>query len=147
MDDDIDCTRALHALYAFLDGELTSERRAFIEYHLNGCPQCFSAFDFEAELRIVVRSRLRTEVPAALMARIAQAIEVEQSRADGPRSEPPGPAAPSSTPAPDPRSSAAEMPLPRPPLAGETPFRPHSRRGPEPGHGRPPGPLGPRSFG
>src|SRR3954468_9751286 len=147
MDDEIDCTKAMHALYEFLDGELTSERRQYIEYHLDGCPRCFSAFDFEAELRIVVRARLRTEVPAALMARIAQAIEVEQGRADGPRTEPPGLAAPSSTPAPDPRSSAAQVPLPRSPLAGETPLRARPRSGPEAGHGRPPGPLGPRSFG
>jgi anti-sigma factor (TIGR02949 family) len=79
MNDDIDCTKAMHALYEFLDGELTIERREYIEYHLNGCPQCFSAFDFEAELRIVVRSRLRTEVPSELMDRIAMAIEAERS--------------------------------------------------------------------
>src|SRR6478609_9577471 len=83
MDDEIDCTKAMHALYEFLDGELTSERRHYIEYHLDGCPRCFSAFDFEAELRIVVRSRLRTEVPAALIARVALALEVEQARASG----------------------------------------------------------------
>jgi anti-sigma factor (TIGR02949 family) len=83
MDDDIDCTRALHALYEFLDGELTSERRAFIEYHLNGCPQCFSAFDFEAELRIVVRSRLQTEVPGELVSRIAVALDAERARQGG----------------------------------------------------------------
>jgi anti-sigma factor (TIGR02949 family) len=80
MDDDIDCTKAMHALYEFLDGELTVERREYIEYHLNGCPQCFSAFDFEAELRIVVRSRLRAEVPSELMERIAMAIEAERGR-------------------------------------------------------------------
>src|SRR6187200_1216925 len=80
MDDDIDCMRALHALYEFLDGELTTERRAFIELHLNGCPQCFSAFDFEAELRIVVRSRLQAEVPSQLMARVAMALEAERAR-------------------------------------------------------------------
>jgi len=80
MDDDIDCMRALHALYEFLDGELTTERRAFIELHLNGCPQCFSAFDFEAELRIVLRSRLRAEVPSQLMSRVAMAIDAEQAR-------------------------------------------------------------------
>jgi anti-sigma factor (TIGR02949 family) len=80
MDDDIDCTKAMVALYEFLDGELTSERREFIEFHLNGCPQCFSAFDFEAELRIVVRSRLRADVPSQLMARIALAIEAERGR-------------------------------------------------------------------
>jgi anti-sigma factor (TIGR02949 family) len=80
MNDDIDCTKAMHALYEFLDGELTVERREYIEYHLNGCPQCFSAFDFEAELRIVVRSRLRAEVPTELMERIAMAIEAERGR-------------------------------------------------------------------
>ena len=80
MDDDIDCMRALHALYEFLDGELTTERRAFIELHLNGCPQCFSAFDFEAELRIVLRSRLRAEVPSQLMSRVAMALDAERSR-------------------------------------------------------------------
>jgi anti-sigma factor (TIGR02949 family) len=78
--DDIDCTKVLHALYEFLDGELTSERRQHIELHLNGCPHCFSAFDFEAELRIVVRSRLRAEVPPALRTRIAQALEREGYR-------------------------------------------------------------------
>src|SRR6186997_1921211 len=80
MDDDIDCMRALHALYEFLDGELTTERRAFIELHLNGCPQCFSAFDFEAELRIVLRSRLRAEVPSQLMSRVAMALDAERAR-------------------------------------------------------------------
>jgi len=79
----------MHALYEFLDGELTSERRHHIEYHLDGCPRCFSAFDFEAELRIVVRSRLRAEVPSQLMQRIALAIEAERARlpfGPGPRS-------------------------------------------------------------
>jgi anti-sigma factor (TIGR02949 family) len=78
--DDIDCTKVLHALYEFLDGELTSERRQHIELHLNGCPHCFSAFDFEAELRIVVRSRLRAEVPADLRRRIVAALEREGFR-------------------------------------------------------------------
>jgi anti-sigma factor (TIGR02949 family) len=89
MDDDIDCMRALHALYEFLDGELTTERRAFIELHLNGCPQCFSAFDFEAELRIVLRSRLRAEVPSQLMSRVAMALDAERARQGvGPASSP-----------------------------------------------------------
>lgn len=76
--DDIDCTKALHALYEFLDGELTLERRQYIELHLNGCPHCFSAFDFEAELRMVLRSRLQiVDVPAHLQTRIYRALENE----------------------------------------------------------------------
>jgi anti-sigma factor (TIGR02949 family) len=81
--DDIDCTKVLHALYEFLDGELTVDRRQHIELHLNGCPHCFSAFDFEAELRIVLRSRLHVEAPAALRQKIVQALEQEAMRSYG----------------------------------------------------------------
>jgi anti-sigma factor (TIGR02949 family) len=140
MDDEIDCTKAMHALYEFLDGELTSERRHYIEFHLDGCPRCFSAFDFEAELRIVVRSRLRTEVPAALMARVAQALEVEQARAAGTAPSPrvaPSPMAPPSAPQSDLRGSSADGAAPRSPLGGGTAF------GRDAGRGRPPGPFGP----
>ena len=77
MDDDIDCNRVIHALYEFLDDELTSERRRHVESHLHGCPHCYSAFDFEAELRIVVRSRLQAEMPSTLRLRIVAALEQE----------------------------------------------------------------------
>ncbi|MPY93079.1 MAG: mycothiol system anti-sigma-R factor [Acidimicrobiia bacterium] len=81
--DDLDCTKALLALYEFLDGELTVENRQDIAGHLDGCPHCFSVFDFEAELRIVVRSRVRTQVPPELLTRIAETIEREAG-ASGP---------------------------------------------------------------
>ena len=77
MDDDIDCDRVIHALYEFLDDELTSEGRRHVESHLHGCPHCYSAFDFEAELRIVVRSRLQVETPSTLRWRIVAALERE----------------------------------------------------------------------
>jgi anti-sigma factor (TIGR02949 family) len=84
-DDDQDCTKALLALYEFLDGELTAENRRNIAGHLDGCPHCFSAFDFEAELRIVVRSRVQVQLPPQLLARIAEAIEREaRGRGFGP---------------------------------------------------------------
>jgi anti-sigma factor (TIGR02949 family) len=77
MDDDIDCNRVIHALYEFLDDELTSEGRRHVESHLHGCPHCYSAFDFEAELRIVVRSRLQVDPPSTLRIRIVAALEQE----------------------------------------------------------------------
>jgi anti-sigma factor (TIGR02949 family) len=76
-DDEIDCDRALVELYQFLDGELTIERRQRIEVHLHGCQHCFSSFDFEQEFRMVVRSKLRAEIPPSLMERIVQLIEHE----------------------------------------------------------------------
>ncbi len=74
-----DCDRALVELYEFLDGELTLERRQRIELHLNDCRHCFSSFDFEQGLRLVVRLRLQTPVvvPPDLVARVASLIDFE----------------------------------------------------------------------
>ena len=69
-----DCTSSLRELYAFLDGELTQDRRVHIQAHLDGCLPCYEAFDFEAELRIVISTRCRDEVPDALRDRVADAL-------------------------------------------------------------------------
>jgi mycothiol system anti-sigma-R factor len=69
-----DCADSLKELYTFLDGELTAERRLDIRAHLEGCLPCYEAFDFEAELRMVVSTRCRDEVPDELRARVAEAL-------------------------------------------------------------------------
>ncbi len=72
-----DCTAALEALYIYLDGQLTIERRTTIKTHIDLCSPCFDAFSFETELRQVVSRRCTDEVPEALKARIADAIRGE----------------------------------------------------------------------
>jgi anti-sigma factor (TIGR02949 family) len=73
--DPTDCGEALRQLYGFLDGELTSDRRTTIRGHLDRCACCLEAFDFEAELRVVVSSCCRRdEVPEHLRARVVQAL-------------------------------------------------------------------------
>jgi mycothiol system anti-sigma-R factor len=72
-----DCDDALHELYHFLDGELTQDRRAQIQAHLEACPPCYEGFDFEAELRMVVARKCTEQVPQQLRDRIAQAIDHE----------------------------------------------------------------------
>jgi mycothiol system anti-sigma-R factor len=71
------CDEILRELYTFVDGELTIERRAHIKAHLDDCLPCFEAYDFEAELRIVISQRCRDSVPDDLRMRIAEALEVE----------------------------------------------------------------------
>ena len=71
------CDEVLRELYTFVDGELTVETRAQIRSHLDNCLPCFEAYDFEAELRMVVAQRCREHVPDALRDRIARAIESE----------------------------------------------------------------------
>ncbi len=69
-----DCSETAHELHFFLDGEITETKRVRIQAHLDECPPCMKAFDFEADLRTVVADKLRTEVPEDLAARIRAAI-------------------------------------------------------------------------
>jgi mycothiol system anti-sigma-R factor len=74
-----ECQEALDTLYRFLDGELTETRRSEIEHHLEACSPCLGAFDFEAELKVVIARRCRDEVPETLRRRVAAAL-AEASR-------------------------------------------------------------------
>jgi len=60
---DMDCNGTIERLYRFLDGELTEERRLDIQHHLDDCSPCLGAFDFEAELRVVIANRCKDHVP------------------------------------------------------------------------------------
>ena len=73
-DDDAGCEEALVALYTFLDGELTEAKRIEIRHHLDDCSPCLEVFDFEAELRMVIRERCRDQVPESLRQRIADRL-------------------------------------------------------------------------
>ena len=74
--DEPDCAAALTELYGFLDGELTVERKGVIRGHLDHCTDCLEAFDFEAELRVVISSHCRSDsVPQELRERILRALE------------------------------------------------------------------------
>jgi anti-sigma factor (TIGR02949 family) len=73
-DNEPDCNEAIHTLYEFLDGELTGARRAEIQQHLEACLPCFQAYDFEAELRLVVGRKCRDTAPPDLQRRVADAL-------------------------------------------------------------------------
>jgi anti-sigma factor (TIGR02949 family) len=71
-----DCGDALRRLHEFLDGELTAERRHLIRTHLDACACCLEAFDFEAELRVVISTCCRDDaVPEGLRLRVVAALE------------------------------------------------------------------------
>jgi mycothiol system anti-sigma-R factor len=72
-----DCVEAVHLLYHYLDGELTTERRVLIRQHLDDCPPCGQAFDFEAELRVVIAQKCREQVPPELVERVRKSLGQE----------------------------------------------------------------------
>lgn len=68
-----DCRETIRELETFLDSELAPEVRAGIEAHLEGCMDCLQAFDFHAELRMVISAKCHNdEIPPGLLARIEQ---------------------------------------------------------------------------
>ncbi|HEY3141918.1 MAG TPA: mycothiol system anti-sigma-R factor [Acidimicrobiales bacterium] len=72
-----DCQNSLHALYEFLDGELTEDRRAAIQHHLDTCQPCAEPYDFEAELRLIIRHKCQEKVPESLVAKVREALAAE----------------------------------------------------------------------
>ena len=77
---ELECDETIERLYHYLDGELTDSRRADIKRHLDDCAPCLEAFDFEAELRIVISSRCKDHVPDSLRKRVHEALLEEEQR-------------------------------------------------------------------
>jgi len=68
-----DCNETLRELETFLDGELSHETQHAIKAHLDGCNDCLQAFDFHAELRVVIAQKCTNdEMPAGLLSKIEQ---------------------------------------------------------------------------
>ncbi len=66
-----DCRETIAELDAFLDGELTDDVRTNIRGHLEGCTDCLSAFDFQAELKAAIRRKCSEEsLPPGLLQKI-----------------------------------------------------------------------------
>jgi mycothiol system anti-sigma-R factor len=74
-----DCQQAMQTLYHFLDGELTAERRKVIQRHLEECAPCLDAFDFEAELKVVIARNCHDPVPEHLRKRVLRALTEAQN--------------------------------------------------------------------
>jgi mycothiol system anti-sigma-R factor len=79
LQDETDCKEAVERLYHFLDGELTDERRAMIQRHLDACSDCIEAFEFELELRTAIARGCQEAVPESLRVRVFRAIWEERS--------------------------------------------------------------------
>jgi len=78
--DSADCSETIGRIYYYLDGELTEERRLAIQRHLDECPPCVEAYDFEVELRQLIANRCRDRVPESLLERVRQALLEEERR-------------------------------------------------------------------
>jgi mycothiol system anti-sigma-R factor len=74
----MNCQETHLRVYEYLDGELTVWKRRAITRHLDECPPCGEAFEFEIDLRRVVVSKCREQVPVELRSRIAMALGIRE---------------------------------------------------------------------
>jgi mycothiol system anti-sigma-R factor len=73
-----DCAQTLRELDVFLDGELSDQQHAAIRHHLEGCMDCLGAYDFHAELKIVVAEKCTNdEMPPDLLGKIERCFGVD----------------------------------------------------------------------
>jgi mycothiol system anti-sigma-R factor len=73
-----DCNETLNELERFLDEELTDQQRSAIRAHLDSCLDCLQAFDFHAELRMVVAMKCRDDdLPEGLLARLESCLQID----------------------------------------------------------------------
>ncbi|WP_298210327.1 mycothiol system anti-sigma-R factor [Ferrimicrobium sp.] len=86
-DEPEECRKVIAQLYEFLDSELTDDRRERVREHLDHCGSCLEAFEFEAELRAVIVSHSKEQVPESLMHKLALLIEEEDRLAPNGSSE------------------------------------------------------------
>jgi mycothiol system anti-sigma-R factor len=72
------CGETIRELETFLDNELSDDARSQIQEHLDGCLDCLQAFDFQAELKAVIRLKCRNdEIPPGLLAKIERCFDTD----------------------------------------------------------------------
>ena len=79
----IDCDEVLREVEAFLDHELSEDRREFIAVHLRTCSPCAKRADFQQRLRAIVARKCAAPqaIPDSLMVRVRMTIEEEHGPA------------------------------------------------------------------
>lgn len=74
-----DCQETMGRLSMYLDRELNDEEVGQVKVHLHACPPCEQVFDFQSELKRLVRKECCTDdAPARLRAWVRK-LAVEKS--------------------------------------------------------------------
>ncbi len=74
---DTDCQGALRNMYEFLDKELSAADREHVQAHLDECIPCLESFEFEAELKAVIRTKCQESMPDHLYSKVRLSLRQE----------------------------------------------------------------------
>lgn len=76
------CHNAVEYVYQYIDEELTLTRRARISLHLKRCNRCYTAFDFERDLKARIAAGGKTPPPPELFDQLRALIHREHNNED-----------------------------------------------------------------
>lgn len=64
------CDEAIAQVYFYLDGEISWMRKTRVKRHLRKCHRCLGAYNFETQLKSVIRQRIQEEPHPEVMDRL-----------------------------------------------------------------------------
>jgi len=73
--EDIGCLQAIEQLYAYLDGELSTDEKIHFEHHMQHCRSCFSRKELEIKLTKQLQQSAEGEPPESLQQRLQDLID------------------------------------------------------------------------
>jgi len=72
----VNCKESLRKIYEFLDGDLEKVSSAEIEVHINCCRHCWDRFEFEKQLKTLIKKSCCKEIcPDTLRKRIEALLD------------------------------------------------------------------------
>jgi mycothiol system anti-sigma-R factor len=71
----LSCEEVLKQLFAYVDQELDSERRAEIDHHMEQCRGCYSRAEFEKRLKERIMETGSSETPERVRRRVQLLID------------------------------------------------------------------------
>jgi anti-sigma factor (TIGR02949 family) len=71
----IDCNTAVEQLWDFIERELGEDDKSKMEEHLAFCKRCCGELEFAEELRVVLKSAARPDLPDDTADRLTQFID------------------------------------------------------------------------
>lgn len=70
------CQEALSRLYAYLDGELSSEEEDSLQAHIDRCKRCYGRVEVERRIQERIREQVHGEkAPQTLLDRVSKILE------------------------------------------------------------------------
>ena len=78
-DETMDCQDAMGRLSMYVDRELSDDEVGQVKVHLKSCPPCEQVFDFQAELKRLVRKECCTDDALGRLRAWVRKLAVEKS--------------------------------------------------------------------